>query len=123
HNFRTIPQLSALSEEEIRNIEIVGNVFPFKVNNYVVDELIDWDNYLNDPMFRLTFPQKEMLSDKDFETMKKALDDKVDKDTLKIIADSIRATLNPHPAGQMEMNVPEYDGDRKSTRLNSSHVS
>ncbi len=112
HNFRTIPQLSALSEEEIRNIEIVGNVFPFKVNNYVVDELIDWDNYLNDPMFRLTFPQKEMLSDKDFETMKKALDDKVDKDTLKIIADSIRATLNPHPAGQMEMNVPEYDGEK-----------
>lgn len=112
HNFRTISQLEALSEEEIRDIEIVGNVFPFKVNNYVVDELIDWDNYENDPIFRLTFPQKEMLSEKDYLTMKEALDKKVSKDELKIIADSIRATLNPHPAGQMEMNVPEYDGEK-----------
>lgn len=112
HNFRTISQLEALSEEEIRDIEIVGNVFPFKVNNYVVDELIDWDNYENDPIFRLTFPQKAMLSEKDYLTMKEALDKKVSKDELKIIADSIRATLNPHPAGQMEMNVPEYDGEK-----------
>lgn len=112
HNFRTISQLETLSEEEIRDIEIVGNVFPFKVNNYVVDELIDWNNYENDPIFRLTFPQKEMLSEKDYLTMKEALDKKVSKDELKIIADSIRATLNPHPAGQMEMNVPEYDGEK-----------
>lgn len=112
HNFRTISQLETLSEEEIRDIEIVGNVFPFKVNNYVVDELIDWNNYENDPVFRLTFPQKEMLSEKDYLTMKEALDKKVSKDELKIIADSIRATLNPHPAGQMEMNVPEYDGEK-----------
>lgn len=112
HNFRTIPQLNAMSEEEKRNIEVVGNVLPFKVNNYVVDELIDWDDYLSDPIFRLTFPQKEMLAEEDFETMKKALDDNVDKDTLKLIADSIRAKLNPHPAGQMEMNVPEYDGEK-----------
>lgn len=112
HNFRTIPQLSAMSEEEKRNIEVVGNVLPFKVNNYVVDELIDWDDYLSDPIFRLTFPQKEMLAEEDFETMKKALDDNIDKDSLKIIADSIRAKLNPHPAGQMEMNVPEYEGEK-----------
>lgn len=112
HNFRTIPQLNAMSEEEKRNIEVVGNVLPFKVNNYVVDELIDWDDYLSDPIFRLTFPQKEMLAEEDFETMKKALDDNVDKDTLKLIADSIRTKLNPHPAGQMEMNVPEYDGEK-----------
>lgn len=112
HNFRNIPQLANLSEEEIKNIEVVGNVFPFKVNNYVIDELIDWDDYLSDPIFRLTFPQKEMLVEEDFETMKQALDDKVDKATLKLIADSIRAKLNPHPAGQMELNVPEYNGEK-----------
>ena len=112
HNFRNIPQLANLSEEEIKNIEVVGNVFPFKVNNYVIDELIDWDDYLSDPIFRLTFPQKEMLVEEDFETMKQALDDKVDKATLKLIADSIRAKLNPHPAGQMELNVPEYQGEK-----------
>ena len=112
HNFRTIPQIEALSEEEKMNIEVVGNVLPFKVNNYVIDELIDWSNYLNDPIFRLTFPQKEMLSEEDFNTMKEALDQKVDRDTLKKTADTIRLKLNPHPAGQLEMNVPEYKGER-----------
>ncbi|HIX54900.1 MAG TPA: hypothetical protein VK076_11405 [Candidatus Sphingobacterium stercoripullorum] len=112
HNFRTIPQIEALSEEEKMNIEVVGNVLPFKVNNYVIDELIDWSNYLNDPIFRLTFPQKEMLAEEDFNTMKEALDKKVDRDTLKKTADTIRLKLNPHPAGQLEMNVPEYKGER-----------
>lgn len=112
HNFRNIPQIKALSDEEIRDIEITGNVFPFKVNNYVIDELIDWDNYSSDPIFRLTFPQKEMLEEKDFATMKKALDENVDRKELKLIADSIRERLNPHPAGQMELNVPEYKGEK-----------
>lgn len=112
HNFRNIPQIKALSDEEIRAIEITGNVFPFKGNNYVIDELIDWDNYSSDPIFRLTFPQKEMLEEKDFATMKKALDENVDRKELKLIADSIREKLNPHPAGQMELNVPEYKGEK-----------
>lgn len=112
HNFRTIPQLNALSEEEKLNIEVVGNVLPFKVNNYVIDELIDWSDYKNDPIFRLTFPQKEMLKEADFQTMKSALADNIDKSALKLVADSIRAKLNPHPAGQMELNVPEFNGDK-----------
>jgi L-lysine 2,3-aminomutase len=52
-----------------------------------------------------------MLSETDFETMKKALDENVDRKTLKTIADSIREKLNPHPAGQMELNVPKYQGE------------
>src|SRR5690625_1360044 len=110
HNFRTIPQIKYLSDEEKDNIEIVGNVLPFKVNNYVIDELIDWENYKNDPIFRLTFPQKEMLEEEDFLTMKNALNSNLERTELKAIADEIRMKLNPHPAGQMEMNVPEIDG-------------
>ena len=109
HNFRTIPQLEKLSKEEQDNIEVVGNVLP-KVNNYVVDELIDWDNYKTDPIFRLTFPQKEMLEEADFELMKSTLAETTDKAIIKEVADKIRYSLNPHPAGQMEMNVPEIDG-------------
>src|SRR5690554_5604491 len=112
HNFRNIPQINFLSDEEQMNIEVVGNVLPFKVNNYVIDELIDWENYESDPIYRLTFPQKGMLNPEDFEGMKKALEDQVDKDTLKLIANKIRMKLNPHPAGQLEMNVPEYQGEK-----------
>lgn len=112
HNFKTIPQMKKLSDEEINEIEVVGNVLPFKVNNYVIDELIDWDNYKTDPIFRLTFPQKEMLVEEDFERMRKALKDNLAREELKEVANEIRMKLNPHPAGQMEMNVPELDGEQ-----------
>ena len=112
HNFRKIPQIENLPEEEKESIEISGNVFPFKVNNYVIDELIDWENFKTDPIFRLTFPQKEMLEEEDYEKMKTALNSNLDRMELKEVADSIRMKLNPHPAGQMEMNVPEVDGEK-----------
>jgi len=60
-NFRTIPQIQLMSEETQFQMEVVGNVLPFKTNNYVVEQLIDWDNVPNDPMYVLTFPQKGML--------------------------------------------------------------
>jgi len=31
-------------------MEVVGNVLPFKTNNYVVEQLIDWNNIPNDPI-------------------------------------------------------------------------
>lgn len=56
HNFRRLGQMALLSEEELFDIEVVGNVLPFKVSNYVIEELIDWSNYREDPIFKLTFP-------------------------------------------------------------------
>lgn len=109
-NFKTIPQIQYLTEEEKKNIEIVGQVLPFKVNNYVIDELIDWENYREDPMFHLTFPQEGMLNSEDFNTMAQAMKAGKSRMELKAVANDIRHTLNPHPASQMEMNVPELEG-------------
>ncbi|MFA7191168.1 MAG: hypothetical protein WC086_02470, partial [Dehalococcoidales bacterium] len=69
-NFRNLPQASSLSEEQLRDIEIVGSVFPFRVNNYVAEHLINWKNVPDDPLFIATFPQKDMLAPEDYETMK-----------------------------------------------------
>jgi KamA family protein len=110
HNFRNIPQISQLPEEEQFVIEVVGSVLPFKTNNYVVDELIDWDNYKTDPLFILNFPQKGMLAEEDFNHMAKVLKSGADKATIKKEANDIREKLNPHPAGQLEYNVPELNG-------------
>lgn len=110
-NFRTIPQLEKLSETEKVNIEVVGHVLPFKVNNYVIDELIDWDNFQNDPFFLLSFPQKDMLKPKHFNTIKKLIDTGADKERLASEINQIRLTLNPNPAGQ-EHNIPELQGER-----------
>ncbi len=106
-NFREIPQVkSYLSEEEIFDIEVVGNVLPFKANNYVVNQLIDWDNYQEDPIFILTFPQKDMLRPQHYEEMARALKSGARKPELKLVANKIRMELNPHPAGQLAHNVP-----------------
>jgi KamA family protein len=112
HNFRNIPEMEILSEQELFDIEVVGNVLPFKVGNYVIDELIDWNNYREDSMFRLTFPQKEMLSEADFSKMADTLRKTTDKNEIKAVANEIRLGLNPHPAGQMELNVPMLDNIR-----------
>ncbi|MBK7872504.1 MAG: lysine 2,3-aminomutase [Saprospiraceae bacterium] len=110
HNFRQIPQIeSYLSEEECFNIEVVGNVLPFKANNYVVNELINWDDYGNDPIYTLTFPQKDMLMPYHYNEMADALRSGAAKAELKLIANKIRLELNPHPAGQVEQNMPIID--------------
>lgn len=104
--FKNIPQIAALPEDLVFEMEVVGNVLPFKVNNYVVDELINWDVVPYDPMFLLTFPQKNMLSTEHFNLMAKTLKSKAGKKETDAIANKIRYELNPHPAGQMELNVP-----------------
>jgi KamA family protein len=111
-SFRSIPQMKRLSEEQLFNMEVVGNVLPFKVNDYVINELINWDNVPNDPIFRLTFPQKEMLHPLQFAQMELALKHGAGKQEIKQIADSIRLQLNPHPAGQKEYNVPSLFGKK-----------
>ncbi len=112
HNFKNIPQLKTVSPEIIEAIEIVGSVLPFKTNNYVIDNLINWKNVPDDPMFKLTFPQKDMLIPEHYAKMKSVIDSGSDKQTIKKAADEIRLQLNPHPAGQLEHNVPIIEGEK-----------
>jgi len=112
-NFRTIPQIQQMSEETKFEMEVVGNVLPFKTNNYVVEQLIDWDNVPNDPMYVLTFPQKGMLIPEHYDKMASTLRSGADKKEIARIANDIRLQLNPHPAGQMELNVPQLKDGTK----------
>ncbi|OYT17894.1 MAG: lysine 2,3-aminomutase, partial [Bacteroidetes bacterium 4572_77] len=85
---------------------------PFKVNNYVIDELIDWDNYKEDPIYILTFPQKGMLKEMHYRQIKDALKSDMDRLAFNKLANNIRQELNPNPAGQMDHNVPVLNGER-----------
>ena len=104
-NLRKLPQIEKFSEQEIFEMEVVGNVLPFKANNYVVEQLIDWDNTENDSIFALTFPQKGMLKSEHFDQMAEVMK-RGDRKEIQETANTIRLQLNPHPAGQMELNVP-----------------
>ncbi len=111
HNFRDIPQMRHLSEEQKFEIEVVGSVLPFKANNFVVNELIDWTDFPNDPIFTLTFPKREMLLPEHFDEMAALLKKGEDKAKIKCAADRIRMQLNPHPAGQIDHNVPFFQDE------------
>ena len=105
-NLRKITQIENFSEEQIFEMEVVGNVLPFKANNYVIEQLIDWDNVPGDSMFNLTFPQKHMLKTEHYDMMASVLKNDPDRKQIQEMANKIRLELNPHPAGQMELNVP-----------------
>ncbi len=106
-NYNNLPQLNALSDDEREAIGVVGQVLPFKTNNYVVEQLIDWNNVPNDPIYTLTFPRREMLSEENYKAVKELMD-RNDEAGLKKKVFDIRMQLNPNPAGQ-ESNVPSLE--------------
>ncbi|WOA30190.1 KamA family radical SAM protein [Alloalcanivorax xenomutans] len=106
-----IEPLQRLDEEARFAMDVVASVLPFRVNEYVIEELIDWDKVPDDPIYQLTFPQKDMLAPEHFERVANAMRSG-DKDTLNQAIAEVREALNPHPAGQMEHNIPEVDGER-----------
>ena len=104
-------QLKRLDPERLFAMRVVSAVLPFKSNNYVVENLIDW-NDPQDPIFHLTFPQPGMLQEGHFNQMADALRSE-DAERIAETARKIRLDLNPHPAGQSELNVPRLsDGTR-----------
>lgn len=105
-NMHEIPQIQGLEEPERVAMQAVAAVLPFRVNDYVVEELIDWDNTPDDPMFQLTFPQPGMLSSEDFSRMTELCGTGAGKERIEAVARGIQGRLNPHPAGQMDLNVP-----------------
>jgi KamA family protein len=113
-NIEGIPQFQALSAEQRAAIMAVAKVLPFRVNNYVVENLIDWDDIPQDPIFQLSFPQEGMLAGEDFDRIARMLGEGANEDDMADFVRHVRLALNPHPAGQMDLNVPVLDGVRQT---------
>lgn len=96
-----------LTEEQRLRTRAVASVLPFRTNAYVVDELIDWDNAFDDPMFRLVFPQEDMLPAEDVDHIAELLKNDASKQEVTAAANEVRFKLNPHPAGQIQLNIPK----------------
>lgn len=92
-------------------LETVATVFPFRTNSYVVSSLINWSTVPNDPIYQLTFPQPGMLPNTSQSNLLHDLvQSKSDPSRIRSVANEIRNSLNPHPAGQQTMNVPTHKG-------------
>ncbi len=107
-----LPQIRHLDPEQRMTLEAVSAVLPFKVNRYVVDELIDWDDIPHDPIYQLTFPQAGMLDPRDLARMRDLVASNAPDEVVRRAAQEIQSRMNPHPAGQKKLNVPTVDGRR-----------
>lgn len=110
-NIAKTPEWERLDANLREAVEVVSTVLPFRTNAYVMRDLIDWDRVPDDPMFQLTFPQRGMLSDENYATMSCLVRDEAPHEAIERAANEIRLTLNPHPAGQMTLNVPKINGE------------
>jgi len=88
-------------------VQAVATVLPFRTNAYVVEQLIDWDAAPDDPIYRLVFPQADMLPEADIRTIAGLLASGAPEGEVRAAAHQVRMRLNPHPAGQLALNVPD----------------
>jgi KamA family protein len=88
-------------------VRAVATVLPFRTNSYVVERLIDWDAAPDDPIYRLVFPQPDMLPDSDVARLGGMLSGGAPDSALRAAAHDVRMRLNPHPAGQLALNIPD----------------
>jgi len=112
----TILNIAEVAEKHHRlapcldDIRLSSLVFPFKASPYVVEELIDWEregSITDDPFYRLIFPTMAMLSSEHQARLREVQEEPLE---LKAVVAQIRRELNPHPAGQKELNAPKEDG-------------
>merc|ERR1719217_79963 len=95
-------------QDKLTDIRMAALIFPFKASPYLVEELIDWEmegDIADDPFYRLVFPTLDMLAPHHREKLEATGTD--DPFKLKEVVEEIREDLNPHPAGQKELNAPK----------------
>ena len=98
---------AGLDPAERLAVRAVATVLPFRTNEYVVESLIDWTAAPDDPIYRLVFPQADMLDAGDVEPIIGLLARQAPEQEVQAAAHAVRMRLNPHPAGQLLLNIPE----------------
>ncbi len=89
----------------LADVQMASRVFPFRLSSHVIDNLIRWDDLEEDPFFHLLVPTMKMLEKGHRETLREVCLSG-DESRISSVVNSIRADLNPHPAGQMTLNTP-----------------
>ncbi len=109
YSAKHLDQLTAragLGDAERLAVRAVATVLPFRTNDYVLESLIDWSAAPADPIYRLVFPQADMLPPEDVAPIAAMLARGAPEREIQAFAHAIRMRLNPHPAGQLALNIP-----------------
>ena len=110
-NLDSISQYGNVTDDDLFAMKVVSAVLPFRTNRYVIEHLIDWDRIPDDPVYRLVFPQRGMLEGGDFSRIADLMTRDATPQEVDSAAADIRERLNPHPAGQRELNIPQEEGE------------
>jgi L-lysine 2,3-aminomutase len=114
YSAKHLDQLTAragLSDGERLAVRAVATVLPFRTNDYVLESLIDWSAAPDDPIYRLVFPQADMLPPEDVAPIGAMLASGASDNEIKAAAHAVRMRLNPHPAGQLALNTPALEDE------------
>ncbi len=106
----TLTERAGLPAETRLAVRAVATVLPFRTNTYVTEQLIDWASAPDDPVYRLVFPQPDMLPADDVARLSAAITTG-GPDEVRRLAHEVRMRLNPHPAGQLALNTPALDDE------------
>lgn len=119
NNLDSIQQVRSLPAELRQAIPVVGRVLPFRTNNYLVEELIDWDNVETDPIYHLNFPCREMLLPEHYERIRSLLASGSSRSSLREAVQEIRCELNPHSVQTMDGTLPSINGKKQHGIIHS----
>ncbi|MFC4932365.1 lysine 2,3-aminomutase [Massilia sp. GCM10023247] len=88
-----------MSADQQEAVQVMSHVLPFRTNQFVLDRLIDWHKVPDDPIFRLTFPQRAMLPAEDYAQLRELVLFKKDEAAIAAMARRIRMRTHPHRPG------------------------
>lgn len=108
-SIRQARQWAWLTPEQQEAVQVISHVLPFRTNQYVLEQLIDWNNIPDDPIYRLVFPHRDMLPAHEYWQLRDLLLVQQDEAAAQQLVRQIRLRMNPHPAGQMTHNVPRVN--------------
>jgi L-lysine 2,3-aminomutase len=89
------PAWQWMSPEQQEAIQVVSHVLPFRTNDYVLEQLIDWRDSLDDPIYRLTFPHRDMLPAAEYERLRDLVLHKKDEAATARQVAAIRHRMRP----------------------------
>lgn len=110
-SFKKTKYYEKLPKEEKEVFDILASVFHFKVNTYVLEHLIDWDAVPYDPIYKLIFPRKEMLTEVDFNSLRLLYQSGLDEKTLIPFIQKVKKKMYPE-VKHCDTSIPKVNGVR-----------
>lgn len=109
--FKNTKYYEYLPDEQKEEFNILTSIFHFKVNNYVLENLIDWQCIPDDPIYKLVFPRPEMLAPADFDFLKKLYRKGLEEKMLDPFIQLLKQKMTPS-VNHCESSIPKMNEER-----------